>query len=116
MSSPDGFSRGATATSPTRACMATICLSMFIPNMLTVLALLPIVEALAKRLEEVRAEAQVLVTPLILSLIYGANIGAVRRHVYEEKTGEASLLVTGYTNTQLPNFWDRSQDIRAAAG
>lgn len=57
--------------------MATICLSMFIPNMLTVLALLPIVEALAKRLEEVRAEAQVLVTPLILSLIYGANIGGM---------------------------------------
>ena len=53
--------------------------------------------------------------PSISVHIYGANIGAVRRHIYEEKTGDTSLLVTGYTNSQIPNIWDRSQDVRAAA-
>ncbi len=47
--------------------------------------------------------------------IYGANIGAVERHLYEPKTGKATLLVTGYTNTETPNIWDRSEDVRAAA-
>ena len=44
--------------------------------------------------------------------VYGANIGAVRRHVYEPKTGATSMLVTGYSNSQIPNIWDRSQEIR----
>jgi len=49
--------------------------------------------------------------PSISVHIYGANIGAVRRHIYEEKTGNTSLLVTGYNNTQIPNIWDRTLDV-----
>lgn len=40
--------------------------------------------------------------------VYGANIGAVRRHVYDPATGEAKEFVSGYHNRTLPNLWDRS--------
>ena len=40
--------------------------------------------------------------------VYGANIGAVRRHVYDPATGEAKEFVSGYHNRTLPNIWDRS--------
>ena len=40
--------------------------------------------------------------------VYGANIGAVRRHVYDPETGEAKEFVSGYHNRTLPNLWDRS--------
>ncbi len=42
--------------------------------------------------------------------VYGANIGAVRRHVYDPATGEAKEFVSGYHNRTLPNLWDRSSD------
>lgn len=45
--------------------------------------------------------------------IYGANIGAVTRHVYDPVTGLAKPFVSGYSNTVLPNFWDRSAEVRA---
>lgn len=41
--------------------------------------------------------------------VYGANIGAVRRHVYPESGGTKSF-VSGYSNSTLPNPWDRSKD------
>ena len=42
--------------------------------------------------------------------VYGANIGAVRRHVYAEQTGEPSPFVSGYTNDVEPDLWDRSAE------
>ena len=42
--------------------------------------------------------------------VYGANIGAVRRHTYP--TGGRKPFVSGYSNTQLPNLWDRSDELR----
>jgi predicted metal-dependent enzyme (double-stranded beta helix superfamily) len=45
--------------------------------------------------------------------VYGANIGAVARHVYRE-TGERVPFVSGYTNAAVPNLWDRSATVRAA--
>jgi predicted metal-dependent enzyme (double-stranded beta helix superfamily) len=48
--------------------------------------------------------------------VYGANIGAVSRHVYDEKTGAVKPFVSGYHNSVLPNFWDRSAEVRKAAG
>ena len=46
--------------------------------------------------------------------VYGANIGAVSRHVFDVATGAASPFVSGYHNTVMPNFWDRSAEVRAA--
>ena len=47
--------------------------------------------------------------------VYGANIGAVSRHVFDAATGTSKPFVSGYHNSVLPNFWDRSAEIRAAA-
>ena len=44
--------------------------------------------------------------------VYGANIGAVRRHTYPAEGGRKPF-VSGYTNTLLPNLWDRSAELRA---
>jgi len=43
--------------------------------------------------------------------VYGANIGAVRRHTYPTGGGRKPF-VSGYSNTQLPNLWDRSAELR----
>ena len=45
--------------------------------------------------------------------VYGANIGAVARHVYRE-SGESVPFVSGYTNAAVPNLWDRSAAVRAS--
>ncbi len=41
--------------------------------------------------------------------VYGANIGAVQRSVYETD-GTRKTFVSGYSNTELPNLWDRSKE------
>jgi predicted metal-dependent enzyme (double-stranded beta helix superfamily) len=44
--------------------------------------------------------------------VYGANIGAVRRHRLDA-SGAMLPFVSGYDNTLLPNLWDRSASVRA---
>ncbi|MCB4822793.1 cysteine dioxygenase family protein [Roseicella aerolata] len=46
--------------------------------------------------------------PSISIHCYGANIGALRRHVFDPETGEARGFISGYTNDVIPNLWDRS--------
>ncbi|HEY5292436.1 MAG TPA: cysteine dioxygenase [Burkholderiales bacterium] len=53
--------------------------------------------------------------PSISIHVYGANIGAVRRHVYVPGTGEIKSFVSGYSNSVIPNLWDRSAEMRAGA-
>lgn len=48
--------------------------------------------------------------------LYGGNIGAVSRHVYDPATGVAKPFVSGYSSPSLPNLWDRSAAVRAALG
>lgn len=52
--------------------------------------------------------------PSISIHVYGSNIGAVRRHLFDAATGAVKPFVSGYHNTSLPNFWDRSSEVRAA--
>jgi len=47
--------------------------------------------------------------PSVSIHVYGANIGAVRRHVYEPD-GSSRTFISGYSNTELPNLWDRSKE------
>jgi predicted metal-dependent enzyme (double-stranded beta helix superfamily) len=54
--------------------------------------------------------------PSVSIHLYGANIGAVARHVYDEATGASRPFVSGYHNDVLPNIWDRSAETRAAIG
>tara|TARA_B100000609_G_scaffold177846_1_gene156630 strand:- start:18702 stop:19982 length:1281 start_codon:yes stop_codon:yes gene_type:complete len=57
---------------------SSIFLSLFIPNVLTVLTLLAVIEKLREAVEaHPEAESKELVTPIGLSLIYGANIGGM---------------------------------------
>lgn len=41
---------------------------------------------------------------------YGANIGAVRRHVFAADSGNASEFISGYSSDVTPNLWDRSAE------
>lgn len=40
---------------------------------------------------------------------YGANIGAVKRHIYAPG-GEVKDFVSGYASATMPNLWDRSKE------
>lgn len=44
--------------------------------------------------------------------VYGANIGAVRRAVYQAD-GSEKLFISGYSNAYLPNIWDLSKESQA---
>ena len=44
--------------------------------------------------------------------VYGANIGAVRRSVYEPD-GKSRTFVSGYSNREMPNLWDRSKENKS---
>lgn len=54
--------------------------------------------------------------PSISIHAYGANIGAVARHVFVGDTGAAKPFVSGYANRLTPNLWDRSIETRARLG
>jgi len=54
--------------------------------------------------------------PSISIHAYGANIGAVARHVFALDSGVAKPFVSGYANRMLPNPWDRSAETRARLG
>jgi predicted metal-dependent enzyme (double-stranded beta helix superfamily) len=47
--------------------------------------------------------------------VYGANIGAVRRHVFDAATGAAKDFVSGYSIATVPNLWDRSAAVRGSS-
>jgi len=51
--------------------------------------------------------------PSVSIHVYGANIGAVRRSVYEPD-GSSRTFVSGYSNAELPNLWDRSKEKSGA--
>lgn len=40
--------------------------------------------------------------------VYGANIGAVKRHTFDPQTGAPREFISGYHNATMPNLWDRS--------
>ena len=50
--------------------------------------------------------------PSVSIHVYGANIGAVRRHVFDAVSGAPREFISGYHNTVMPNLWDCSQDAR----
>ena len=41
--------------------------------------------------------------------VYGANIGAVKRHVFDPATGAPRDFVSGYSSDVMPNLWDLSK-------
>lgn len=51
--------------------------------------------------------------PSISIHVYGGNIGATARHVFEAGTDIVKPFVSGYSSTQMPNLWDLSPLVRA---
>ena len=51
-------------------------------------------------------------TPISIH-VYGANIGAIKRHTYDPVTSSMKNFASGYSSKQVPNLWDRSTEIRA---
>ena len=45
--------------------------------------------------------------------VYGGNIGATARHVFDPATGAARPFVSGYSSSSVPCLWDRSSQVRA---
>jgi len=46
--------------------------------------------------------------------LYGGNIGAISRHVFDPASGTRKPFVSGYSDTIVPNLWDRSEAVRAS--
>jgi predicted metal-dependent enzyme (double-stranded beta helix superfamily) len=46
--------------------------------------------------------------------VYGGNIGAIARSVFDPETGAQKRFVSGYDNVSVPNLWDRSREMAAA--
>ena len=46
--------------------------------------------------------------------VYGANIGAVKRHIYEFPSGQRDKFISGYSSEVIPNLWDRSGESTTA--
>jgi predicted metal-dependent enzyme (double-stranded beta helix superfamily) len=68
------------------------------------------VEAVSPRVGDIHQVSNVYDDQVSVSIhVYGANIGAVRRSVYAED-GTPKVFISGYSNTVLPNIWDRSKE------
>lgn len=72
------------------------------------------VAAVSPRIGDIHAVANAFDDRVSISIhVYGANIGAVRRHVFDPDGGSARDFVSGYAAAVLPNLWDRAAEVRA---
>ncbi|MBM3572515.1 MAG: cysteine dioxygenase, partial [Alphaproteobacteria bacterium] len=72
------------------------------------------IAAVSPRIGDIHTVANALADRSSISIhVYGANIGAVRRHVFKLDTGEVKDFVSGYASATIPNLWDRSAERRA---
>ncbi|ANN78103.1 cysteine dioxygenase [Bordetella flabilis] len=73
------------------------------------------VEILRPEEGDIHQVANVLEDQVSISIhLYGGNIGAVARSVFDPATGQAKRFVSGYSAPTVPNLWDRSAQVRAA--
>ncbi|MDR2165109.1 MAG: cysteine dioxygenase [Zoogloeaceae bacterium] len=64
------------------------------------------VTAVSPTIGDVHSVANNLSDQVSISIhVYGANIGRVRRHVFDPQTGAARSFVSGYSNDMTPNLW-----------
>ena len=72
------------------------------------------VEAVSPRLGDIHRVCNAFEDRSSVSIhVYGANIGAVQRWVYPAEGGRKPF-VSGYSNTWVPNLWDRSSPTPTA--
>ncbi|WP_397431149.1 cysteine dioxygenase [Pseudomonas chlororaphis] len=71
------------------------------------------VEAVSPKIGDIHQVSNVFDDQVSISIhVYGANIGAVRRAVYQAD-GSEKLFISGYSNAFLPNIWDLSKESQA---
>lgn len=71
------------------------------------------IDPVSPRLGDIHRVANALPDQVSISIhVYGANIGAVRRHVFDPRTGVSKDFISGYSSARVPNLWDRSAPIR----
>jgi predicted metal-dependent enzyme (double-stranded beta helix superfamily) len=64
------------------------------------------VEAVSPKIGDIHQVSNAFADQVSISIhVYGANIGAVRRAVYQPD-GSEKLFISGYSNAYLPNIWD----------
>ena len=72
------------------------------------------IEHLSPRIGDVHQVANAFDDRVSISIhVYGGNIGAIARHVFDPATGAEKPFVSGYSIPMMPNFWDRSAEVRA---
>lgn len=68
------------------------------------------IEAVSPRIGDIHRVSNAFDDRVSISIhVYGANIGGVRRHVFDPLTGAAKEFISGYASPNMPNFWDRSR-------
>jgi predicted metal-dependent enzyme (double-stranded beta helix superfamily) len=67
------------------------------------------IEAVSPRIGDIHAVFNAFSDrPSISIHVYGGNIGAVARRVFDATSGEPRPFVSGYSSAIMPNLWDRS--------
>lgn len=67
------------------------------------------IEVVSPTLGDVHKVSNALADQASISIhVYGANIGAVSRHVFDPETGAPKEFISGYSNETVPNLWDMS--------
>ena len=68
------------------------------------------VEVVSPTIGDIHAISNALPDAVSISIhVYGGNIGAVRRSVFDPITGARKPFVSGYANTTIPNLWGCSK-------
>jgi predicted metal-dependent enzyme (double-stranded beta helix superfamily) len=65
------------------------------------------VVAVSPTIGDVHEIANAFVDRVSISIhVYGGNISAIRRAVFNPETGEEKLFISGYSNAAVPNLWN----------
>ena len=85
------------------------CVAVSSPSVAT--ARIERLDPISPRVGDIHRVSNALANEASISIhVYGANIGAVKRHVFDPETGRPREFVSGYSSAVLPNIWDRSAE------
>ena len=69
------------------------------------------IDVVSPRLGDIHRVSNALVDRASVSIhVYGANIGNVRRSLYDPDSGARTAFVSGYSSVVLPNLWDHPKE------
>jgi len=70
------------------------------------------IDRVSPRIGDIHKVSNALTDRVSMSIhVYGANIGAVNRHIYDTDTGSKKIFISEYSNNVTPNIWDRSTEL-----